>query len=219
MENGLVKVISDWDGPILKIRIAEEAGVRTGEAIGVHYTMEEMRLVAPRYEHVFRFTEAMQAKGLTGEAARQHSDRIFHQNYLQVIEREGRNAVDERMLEVLASCTGVRYFIATMQPQYIIDKALAILGINLFHQAYGNEPPYDRLTKADIVKKAARDHGKMHLLIGDRYDEVAAGKQLGILTLHVPWGHGTPEAEQEADFLVMQHEEIAGIIAQIRKNC
>ena len=90
--------------------------------------------------------------------------------------------------------------------KYVLEK----IGCNLFDELYGNS--YDlKFTKTELVKLACEKNDCI-FMIGDREDDINAGKANGLKTIMVKWGYAINHNKNGADYLVHKPNELLDII-------
>lgn len=212
-------LVFDWDGTIAKKEVAEEASLRRGDSLGIHFKPDQLRELQKTHGHYEINKDAIRRyTGITNDyLLTTIMTNLFQLHYLGVVNEWKEKVFYENMLDVLQQLKEqhpLRYSIATTLRQDIVEPALQVLGITLFDRVYGNTPDL-RYSKLELVKQALHDCGDVHLVIGDRLDDLQAGKEVGAKTAYASWGHGTDDVAGIADFVLERPLDIIAILKDI----
>ena len=124
----------------------------------------------------------------------------------------GIEALLQRLCEM-----GRTLYVATLKPQEQAEQILARFGFTEYFTAiFGASYEKGRTNKERVMEYADRTIGgipQSAAIVGDRYHDVLAGKHMGIGTVGVTYGYGSPGELTEAgcDVLVDTVEEIAEV--------
>lgn len=215
-------LVFDWDGTIAKKEVAEEASLRRGNSLGIHFKPDQLRELQKTHGHYEINKDAIRKyTGITDDRLlTMVMTNLFQLHYLGVVNEWRENIFYENMLKVLQRLKkqhSLRYSIATTLRQDIVEPALQVLGITFLDRVYGNTPDL-RYSKLDLVKQALNDCGDVHLVIGDRLDDLQAGKEVAAKTAYATWGHGTEDVAGMADFVLERPEDLTMVMEKLRKH-
>ena len=122
------------------------------------------------------------------------------------------------MIETLTG-TGARLYLATAKPHAYARKITAHFGLApAFEAEFGPELDGTRGWKGDLLAYALTQTGEgpaSSVMIGDRHHDIAAGKEVGMATIAVTWGYGSPEEWDGADAVVATPSEIPDAISAL----
>ncbi len=215
-------IVFDWDGTIVKKFIAEEAAVRRNKSFGLNFSREWV--VEQQKSHIIFQSIRDEIKKRCGITDSKKQTRIlttfFLFHYLSIVNELKEKAFQENMLEVLKQIKKenpeIKFSIFTFLIQDLIDECLNVLEIkNLFDHVYGNSSELV-FSKKDLAVKALKDCKEIHLVVGDRLEDIAAGKQVKATTVATAWGQHNHE-ELDADFVIHSPGELIKIIDALKK--
>ncbi|HLC32644.1 MAG TPA: HAD hydrolase-like protein [Candidatus Nanoarchaeia archaeon] len=205
-------ILFDWDGTIAKKEVAEEASLRRCKTLDVAVTPEQMREMQKTHAHydinkaaLTKYTGVKDPKILTTLMTN-----LFQLHYLGVVNEWKERIFYEGMLDALKKLRVKKntLSIVTTLRQDIVDLALEAIGYrNLFAKIYGNTPDL-AYTKEQLARQAVNDCGEAHYLVGDREDDLKAGRAVGAKTAFASWGHGELNDENLADTILVTPEDI-----------
>lgn len=96
-------------------------------------------------------------------------------------------------------------------------KALGI--VDLFTQKYC-AGMYNGLSKAAIVGIIKQEHSiTTGFMVGDRFHDVEAGQQNGLVTVGCSFGTGKADELVAADYTIAKFDELTKVIASAQTNC
>lgn len=202
----------DWDGTIAKKEVAEEASIRRCKTLDIKMTSDRMRELQKTHGHWDINRERIQEyTGIKDERTQTIiMTNLFQLHYVGVVNEWKDKIFYEGMKEAVTMLkkTGHTLSIVTTLRTDIIEPALEILGMrNIFGKVYGNTPDLI-YSKEELVKQALTDCGEVHLVIGDREDDLMAGKAVKAKTAFAHWGHGELKDKKLADFELKNPEDI-----------
>jgi len=193
----------DWDGTIAKKEAVEEANVRRCKSLGISIPLEELREMQKTHAHYEVTRKAIQEyTGVTDK--RQQTiimTNLFHLHYLAVVNEWKEKIFYEGMKETLMKLKqeGFTLSIVTTLRADIIEPTLDVLGIrNVFGKVYGNTPDLI-YSKEELIKQALTECGEVHGMIGDREEDLRAGRAVKAKTAFAGWGHGELKDKALAD--------------------
>lgn len=207
--------VFDWDGTIAKKEVAEEASVRRCKTLDISMTSEKMRELQKTHAHYDINKEALQKyTGVTDKRMlTAMMTELFRLHYLGVVNEWKEEAFYPEMIDVVKKLhkQGHALSIATTLRTDIIENSLKTLGIrNLFGQVYGNNPELD-YSKEQLVKQALKDCKEVHYMIGDREDDLLAGKAVKARTAFASWGHGELKDKSLADVILSSPKDLLNL--------
>lgn len=215
----MLHLVFDWDGTIAKKEVAEEASLRRNRILGIEKTPEWMREAQKTHAHYDVNRAAIEHNtGITDKRAQTIvMTNIFHYCYTTVAHEWGARIYFPEMLDTLNRIKTdfkARLSIATTLRQDIIDHVLAAQKITLFDHVYGNTPALDH-TKTQLVAMALKDCGHVHLMTGDREDDLQAGRNNNAKTFFAAWGHGELKNKKLADHIGQKPKEIYDAVKRL----
>ncbi len=171
------------------------------------------RFIGPPLPETFRVLLGTEDAQTFAQAIAWFRERYFVEGYLE-------NRVYAGVRELLSSCeeSGHRLFVATRKRQGIAEKVLTHFELaSSFAAVYGCDL---HLTKTELLAQILHEHGlapKSCVMIGDRSDDMHAGRHNGMFTIGVLWGYGTVDelAAAPADYLVHTPPELLETIRQL----
>ena len=117
------------------------------------------------------------------------------------------------LLSELASA-GVPLYVATNKPVFASTRIVNKQGWHCFDSILSPDSfPGERLTKASLLLRAARERGYCHekcLMVGDLPEDVDAAREAGFASVAVLWGYGDVVALSQcgADWVVSHSSEL-----------
>jgi phosphoglycolate phosphatase-like HAD superfamily hydrolase len=208
----MTHIAFDWDGTIAKKEAVEEANNRRCKTLDISIPLEKMREMQKTHAHYEINREAIQKYTGIKDQAQQTKimTELLKLHYTAVANEWQEKTFCPGMLEVLKTLhkEGNKLSIVTTLITDTIECTLQILGIrNLFHAVYGNTNDL-AYTKEQLLKKALTDCGEIHLMIGDREEDMKAGKAAKAKTAFAAWGHGELTDKKLADVVLKTPEEL-----------
>ncbi len=209
----------DWDGTIAKKEVAEEASIRRCKTLDIKMTSEKMRELQKTHAHYDINRKRIQEYTGIKEARTQTiiMTNMFQLHYVGVVNEWKDKIFYPGMKEAITMLkkTGHTLSIVTTLRTDIIEPALEILGMrNFFGKVYGNTPDLI-YSKEELVKQALTDCKEVHLVIGDREDDLIAGRTVKAQTAFAQWGHGELKDKKLADFVLKNPEDILKFAKQL----
>jgi phosphoglycolate phosphatase-like HAD superfamily hydrolase len=208
----MMHIAFDWDGTIAKKEVVEEANIRRCKTLDISLSLEKLRELQKTHAHYDINRKAIQkTTGITDERTQTIiMTNLFQFHYLCVV-NEWRNKIFYTgMPETIKKLKkeGNALSIVTTLRADIIEPALEALGMrNLFGRIYGNTPDLI-YSKLDLAKQALTDCKEVHCLIGDREEDMAAGKMIGAKTAFATWGHGELKKKELADVILKTPKDL-----------
>jgi len=209
----------DWDGTLARKEIVEKAALIRFEILNVEKGLDYIKKAIKTNEHYKVNKQAISKKtGITDEReltkimtnlfqycylilANQSKDKIFFKDIIKVI-KEIKNKYK------------LTFAIATTLRKDIVANIIKILNLqNLFEIVEGNNPELD-FNKEDLVKKISKQ-GNIILMIGDKEEDILAGKSVKSKTALSTWGHHTGTEKKLADFTLKQPKDLLKITSKI----
>lgn len=193
----------DWDGTIAKKEVSEEASLRMCKTLDIGMTSEEMREMQKTHAHYAVTQEAIQK--YTGVKDKRLQTAImtstFQLHYLGVVNEWKQDCFYPGMKDSLQALVkqGATLSIVTTLRTDIIEPALEVLKMrNLFGKIYGNTPDL-AFSKEQLIQQALTDCGEVHAMVGDREEDLRAGRSVSAKTAYSMWGHGELKDKKLAD--------------------
>ncbi len=202
----------DWDGTIAKKEVVEEANIRRCKTLDISIPLEKMREMQKTHAHYEINKEAIRKyTGVTDERIQTIiMTNLFHLHYLGVVNEWKHKIFYEGMEDTIKKLKkqGVTMSIVTTLRADIIEPTLEMLGMrNLFGKVYGNTPDLI-YKKEDLLRQALTDCGEVHLMIGDREEDMLAGRAVKAKTAFAGWGHGELKDKKLADAVLKSPEDL-----------
>jgi len=213
-------IVFDWDGTIAKKEVANEASIRRLKELGMTVSKKWMENAQKNHSHYDVNKQLIEKKyGIKDERKKtiKMTD-LFRKYYTKVVSEWKNKVFYEDMFNVLKRLKkdNELAIISTLR-QDLIDNSLKILGCNnLFKYVYANSPALDH-SKSALMKMLLAEGRKPALMIGDRYDDLIAGKEADAKTILVLWGNNTEEAKDSADYIIRNPKEILDIVEEVKK--
>ncbi len=86
------------------------------------------------------------------------------------------------------------------------------LGIGHYFKARYCAANYPGLAKHEILKKVLPEHAKPAAMVGDRWHDIEAGRENGLLTIACSYGLGAEEEHRDADYKIDQFPQVVPLI-------
>jgi len=208
----MTHIAFDWDGTIAKPEVVEEANNRRCKTLGISIPLEQLREMQKTHAHYKVSKEAIKKyTGITDERVQTTiMTNLFQLHYLGVVNEMKDKVFYPGMKDVLKQLhdQGITMSIVTTLRQDIVEPTLGILGIRkLFGKVYGNTPDLI-YSKEKMLKQALTDCGDVHAMIGDREEDLKAGRAVKAKTGFAEWGHGELTDDKLADTVLKRPEDI-----------
>ncbi len=208
----MTHICFDWDGTIAKKEAVEEANRRRCETLGISIPLEKLREMQKTHAHYEVTRKGIQ--DYTGIKDKREQTIIMTDllkiHYTAVAHEMGQKMFYAGMLNVIKKLhkEEMTLSVATTLRQEIIDHVMVVLGIrNLFGAVYGNTPDLI-YKKDDMLKKALTDCGEVHLMVGDREEDMKAGRAVKAKTAFAGWGHGELADKRLADIILKKPQDL-----------
>ena len=215
----MTHIAFDWDGTIAKKEIAEEANNRRSKTLGITIPLEKLREMQKTHAHYQIVRDAIE--NYTGVKDKQMQTvmmtNLFQIHYLSVVHEWKEKVFYPQMLDLLKQLhkENIALSIVTALRQDLVEPALNDLGIrNLFAGIYGNTPDLIH-TKETIIKKAVEECGDVHLVVGDREEDMKAGKANNAKTAFATWGQGELTNKKLADVILKRPEDLMDFLKEL----
>jgi len=208
----MTHIAFDWDGTIAKKEAVEEANVRRCKTLDISIPLEKMREMQKTHAHYEINKEAI--KKYTGINDPQQQTKIMTEllklHYTAVANEWQEKIFYPGMLDAIKKLhkVGITLSIVTTLITDTIECTLQILRIrNLFGAVYGNTTDL-AYTKEQLLKKALTDCGEIHLMVGDREEDMQAGRAVKAKTAFAGWGHGELTDKKLADTILRSPQDL-----------
>jgi len=211
------KILFDWDGTIAKPDVAVTAATRRFKTLGETIDPEWLKQAMKNNDHykvnkqlISKYTGLVDDKELTTIMTD-----IFKYHYLGVIHEMGNKAIYDSMINVIKKLheKGHKLAIASTLRSDLIRHSLKVLNIDsYFEKVYGNTPDL-KYSKKDVVEMAKKNLDGADFMIGDKEEDITAGKSIKAKTIYVTWGITNADLKGKADFTIDKSEELLKIIA------
>jgi phosphoglycolate phosphatase-like HAD superfamily hydrolase len=217
-----MKILFDWDGTIAKPDVAQEASTRRFTSLGQTVDPEWLKQALKSHDH-YKLNKQLISKytGITDESLiTTIMTDLFRLHYIAVLHEMKNKAVYDGMISVLNKLhsKGHKIFIASTIRSDIIRQSLKELDIEkYFEKVYGNTPDL-KYSKKDIVEMAKKNLDGADYMIGDREEDILAGKAVKAKTIYVTWGATGSDFKGKSDYTVEKPEEILKIIVNATDN-
>lgn len=210
-----MNIIFDWDGTIAKPDVAKEAAGRRLKTLG--YTVDKTYLdkALKNNDHyklnkelISRYTGITNDKQLTIMMTD-----LFRFHYTAVIHEWGDKALYAGMREVIERLAqGNKLVIASTLRRDILEYSLINLGMDKhFKKIYANTPDL-KYSKEDLVQLVKKHMKKADYMIGDKEEDILAGKSVNAKTIYVTWGVTGNDLLGKANHSALIPEDILRII-------
>jgi len=211
-----MKVLFDWDGTIAKPEVAGVAATRRLKTLGETIDPAWLKQALKNNDH-YKLNKQLISKytGLTydKELTIIMTD-IFKLHYLGVINEMKNKALYDGMLDVIKKLhdKGHKLAITSTIRSDILNRSLKVLNMDMyFEKVYGNTPDL-KYSKKDVVEMAKKNLDGADYMLGDKEEDILAGKSVKAKTIYVTWGVTNSDFKGKADFTVDKPEEILNII-------
>jgi phosphoglycolate phosphatase len=212
----MAKIIFDWDGTIASPDVAGEAALRRLKTLGENIDPAWLKEAQKKNDH-YKLNKQLISKytGITDdkELTTIMTD-IFKFHYLGVMHEMKSKALYDGMLDVVKKlhAKGHKLAIASTLRTDLIKHSMKILNMDMyFEKVYANTPDL-KYSKKDVVEMAKKNLNGADYMIGDKEEDILAGKSIKSKTIYVTWGVTGKDHEKIADFTVNTPEEILKIV-------
>jgi len=210
-----MNIIFDWDGTIAKPDVAKEAASRRLKSLGQTVDDGYLSKALKNNDHYKLNKELI--SGYTGiksdkELTIMMTD-MFKFHYTAVVHELGDKALYDGMREVIQKlATGNNLVIASTLRRDILDYSLMNLDMQkYFKKIYANTPDL-KYSKEDLVRLVKRHMKRTDYMIGDKEEDILAGKAVNAKTIYVTWGATGNDFVGIADNSAVIPEDILRII-------
>ncbi|VVB81195.1 Phosphoglycolate phosphatase [uncultured archaeon] len=202
----------DWDGTIAKKEVAEEASIRRCKTLDIKMTSEKMQELQKTHAHYdINRQRILEYTGIKDERTQTIiMTNLFQLHYVGVVNEWKDKIFYPGMKEAITKLKkqGHTLSIITTLRTDIIEPALEALGMrNIFGKVYGNTPDLI-YSKEELAKQALTDCKEVHLVVGDREEDLMAGRAVKAKTAFAQWGHGELKDKKLADAILKTPEDI-----------
>jgi phosphoglycolate phosphatase-like HAD superfamily hydrolase len=208
-------IIFDWDGTIARPDVAKEASTRRFKTLGENIDQKWLSQALKNNDHYAVNKKLItQYTGITDddELTTIMTD-IFRFHYTAVIKEWGDKALYNGMQQVIERLAKKhRLVMASTLRQDLLEYSLINLGMDkYFEKVYANTPDL-KYSKEQLVKMAKKHLGKADFMIGDKEEDILAGKSVKAKTIYVTWGVTGKDHKHLSDFTASKPEDILKII-------
>jgi len=211
----MAKIIFDWDGTIAKPDVAREAAMRRFKTLGQNVDPDWLKEAQKKDDHyklnkqlISKYTGIVEDKELTTIMTD-----IFKLHYLGVMHEMKNNALYDGMLDLIKKlhAKGHKLAIASTLRTDLIKHSMKILNMDTyFEKIYANTPDL-KYSKKDVVEMAKKNLDGADFMIGDKEEDLLAGKSVKAKTIYVTWGVTESDHKHIADFTVNNSKELLKI--------
>ncbi|MEK6861920.1 MAG: HAD hydrolase-like protein [Nanoarchaeota archaeon] len=213
-------IIFDWDGTLIKNQVANEAAIRRLKTLGINVTREWIREAQKNQSHYSITKKAISSyTGITDDKLLTIiMVNLFQLHYLSVINEVNENALFLDFIDIIKIVKEkYRLKLALISNVYegIIFPVLDKFNLrSLFDYVFANSNDL-HYKKTDLINKIPKSE-EIILMVGDRKEDMEAGKSLNIKTAFTVWGQEDyREFEDLVDFVINEPEDIKVIIDSI----
>ncbi len=208
----MTHIAFDWDGTIAKKELVEEANIRRCKTLDISIPLEKMREMQKTHAHYEINKEAIRKyTGVTDERMQTIiMTNLFHLHYLGVVNEWKHKIFYSGMEDVIEKLKkqNVTMSIVTTLRTDIIEPTLEMFGMQkTFKKVYGNTPDLI-YSKEQLLRQALTDCGQVHLMIGDREEDMKAGRAVKAKTAFAGWGHGELKDKKLADAILKTPKDL-----------
>jgi phosphoglycolate phosphatase-like HAD superfamily hydrolase len=202
----------DWDGTIAKPDVAKEASTRRLKTLGKDIDKQWLAQAMKNNDH-YALNKKLIAE-YTGvnsptELTIIMTD-LFRIHYLAVVHEWKDDALYPEMPDIIKKLcdTGHRLAIVSTLRKDILEYSLENLDLNYcFEEIYANTPDL-KYSKEDLARMAKKHFDEIDFFIGDKEEDILAGKSVGAKTIYVTWGATGNEHDGKADYTTTQPENL-----------
>jgi phosphoglycolate phosphatase len=211
-----MNIIFDWDGTIAKPDVAREASMRRFKTLGGAIDEKWLREAQKNNDH-YKLNKQLISKytGITDdkELTVIMTD-IFKLHYLGVAHEMKNKVLYDGMFNVIKRlhAKGYKLAIASTLRSDLIKHSLKLLNMEMyFEKVYANTPDL-KYSKKDVVEMAKKNLGGADYMIGDKEEDILAGKSVKAKTIYVTWGVTGEDFKSISNYTVKEPQEILDII-------
>ncbi|MDO8627160.1 MAG: HAD hydrolase-like protein [Candidatus Diapherotrites archaeon] len=215
-------IVFDWDGTIVSKKVSNEAALRICRTIGLKVTRSWMYTAQKTFAHYPVTKKAIQAyTGISDNIMQtKFMTMLFAFHYMAVTNELREKSVHKNFFHVLRRIKkkfpGIKFSIATALTQDIIENSLKVLRVRkLFHKVYADTPDL-RFSKKQLLEKALTECKEVHIMVGDRSEDIQAGKHVGAKTIATSWGQHDHKI-LGADYVIHKPDELIKIVEELGK--
>jgi len=212
-----MNIIFDWDGTIAKPDVAKEASTRRFKTLGQTVDQEWLKQALKNNDHyavnkqlISKYTGITSDKELTIIMTD-----LFRLHYIAVVNEWKDKALYDGMKEVVQRLAiNNKLIIASTLRREILQYSLANLGMDkYFKKIYANTPDL-KYSKEDLVRLVKKHVGRsgVSYMIGDKEEDIKAGKAVKAKTIYVTWGATGEDFKKISDYTVYLPQELLKII-------
>ena len=201
----------DWDGTLARKDVAEEASLRRGKTLGLSMDPEWIAHAMKTHAHYKVNKEAIaKYTGITDEQLLTTiMTDIFRFHYLAVVHEWKEKIFFEDIPDLLRELKkqGHTISIASTLRQDILDYSVKLMRMQAVIGLICANTPDLLYSKTDLVQKVVEGAGPVNIMVGDREEDMQAGKAVGSKTIFVTWG-AEDEKKGIADTIVRTPVEL-----------
>jgi len=211
-----MNILFDWDGTIARPEIAAEAAARRFRTLGKNIDKEWLHEAQKNNDH-YKLNKELISKytGVTDDKElKTIMTDIFKFHYLAVVKEHAGKTLYDGMFDVVKKLhdKGHKICIASTIRSDIIKISLEKLGMDKFFlKVYANTPDL-KYSKKDIVEMANKNLGRTDYMIGDKEEDILAGKAVKAKTIYVTWGATDSDHKDKSDYTANTPEELLKIL-------
>ncbi|MFH1316983.1 MAG: HAD hydrolase-like protein [Candidatus Woesearchaeota archaeon] len=208
-------IVFDFSGTLIRKDIAKEASNRRFAMLGKEVDQEWLEKALATNEHYAVNNEIISK--YTGikekERLNELSSNFFKYHMLGLANERKAEIFQEGILDVIQKLKKKDLKIAIVSGirTDIIDGMLEIADKRSIFDFVLGQPPELGVSNEELLNKL-KEKGEIIYFIGDKINDINAGKAIGGKTIFVTWGHPTGEEEKKADYMVENPEKILEII-------
>ena len=218
--NGRI-IAFDFSGTLLKKDVAKEASNRRFAMLGKEVDQEWLEKSLVSNEHytinndiIAKYTGIKEKEKLNILStnffmyhlygiANERKEDIFHEGVIKLLEELRKKGYK------IAIVSGIRTDIIQGMLEIVERKSM-------FDYILG-QPPGLGVSNEELLRQL-QEKGEVSFVIGDKINDINAGKAIKSTTVFVTWGHSTGEEEKKADFMVKHTNEILEIVQMKEKG-
>ncbi len=208
----------DWDGTLAKPDVAKEASKRRDQNLGAILSDEELKSMMKNDAHFDIYRAAIQKyTGITDRSVLTSVMTNFFQfHYLGVVNEWREKIFYPGISELLKQLhnAGHKLTIATTLRQDIVEPSLETVKARQFFRSIQGNTSDLAYEKEYLIARAIEDCGEAHYMIGDKEDDLIAGRKHKAKTIFVTWGAGELTDKSLADHVVNSPKELLKILNQ-----
>ena len=205
----------DWDGTLAKPDVAREASSRRGKWLSVGSDHEYLKVAQKTNVHYNLYREALEK--YTGVSDKklltEMMTNIFQIHYLSVVHELQEKIFYDGILTLLAMLKKENHTLSiasTLRLDIIEPVLISLDKKQFFSKIYANTP--DLSFEKDYLVKLANEYGTLHFMVGDKEEDLLAGKRVHAKTVFVSWGAGDLTHPELADYVVNTPQELANVL-------